>query len=219
MEGAENSCDMIHSLLGKGNSGAGSDLYFTVMMGKPLPVMTLLPRCRCFRLLTFTQFKRWYLQAAYSDCKRWNGLLWLQKLAFTFDNWSKDYRQQRRATNQATIAIPITCWFIGWWGNALFSKQSTCDQKIMFYFLISNNKFRFWRLTARPVPSLLRGFSLPSQTFDMTRPPANYFAYWCRLILMRFNRCGVLAHNCVNELNTLIKAIDWRWTVSVEFLS
>jgi aminopeptidase N len=203
---------MIHTLLGKEKFRAGSDLYFNRHDGQAVTCDDFVAAMQDASGVDLTQFKRWYSQAGTP----------IVTVTDTFDAETGIYRLTMKQDTPATpgqptklpLHIPIRVGLLDELGNALSATVDNVNSEDHVLHLISNEQvFEFAGLTARPVPSLLRGFSAPVKLrYDYA--PANL------LLLMSadsdgFNRWSAAQQLAVNELNTLIKqSIDGE-TLSV----
>ncbi len=197
---------MIHTLLGKEKFRAGSDLYFNRHDGQAVTCDDFVAAMQDASGVDLTQFKRWYSQAGTP----------IVTVTDTFDAETGTYRLTMKQDTPATpgqptklpLHIPIRVGLLDELGNALSATVDNVNSEDHVLHLISNEQvFECAGLKARPVPSLLRGFSAPVKLrYDYA--PADL------LLLMSadsdgFNRWSAAQQLAVNELNTLIKqAID-----------
>jgi len=193
---------MIHTLLGAEKFRAGSDLYFNRHDGQAVTCDDFVAAMQDASGVNLSQFKRWYSQAGtpivtVTDC---------------FDDVSGTYRLTMKQDTPATPAqptklplhIPIRVGLLDEQGNTLSASVNGTEAEDHVLHLVTNEQvFEFSGLTARPVPSLLRGFSAPVKLrYD--------YAPKDLLLLMSadsdgFNRWSAAQQLAVNELNALIK--------------
>ncbi|WP_392384008.1 aminopeptidase N [Marinomonas primoryensis] len=203
---------MIHTLLGKEKFRAGSDLYFNRHDGQAVTCDDFVAAMQEASGVDLTQFKRWYSQAGTP----------VVSVTDAFDKDAGIYRLTMKQDTPATpgqptklpLHIPIRIGLLDELGNALSATVNNVNSEDHVLHLISNEQvFEFAGLTARPVPSLLRGFSAPVKLrYDYA--PADL------LLLMSadsdgFNRWSAAQQLAVNELNTLIKQSIGGETLSV----
>ncbi|MFT2098656.1 aminopeptidase N [Marinomonas sp. 2405UD66-6] len=204
---------MIHTLLGAEKFRAGSDLYFERHDGQAVTCDDFVAAMQDASSVDLTQFKRWYSQAGTP----------VVTVTDEFDAASGTYRltmkQETPVTpNQPTklaLHIPVRVGLLDQNGNELSATLdgATADDHVL-HLTSSEQVFEFSGLTARPVPSLLRGFSAPVKLhYDYT--PADL------LLLMSsdsdgFNRWSSAQQLAVNELQALIEQAIAGETLSIE---
>jgi aminopeptidase N len=152
---------MIERIIGAKAFRAGMDLYFARHDGDAATIEDFL---RCFEeaaATDLTQFKLWYRQAGTPEVVG----------TFSYDKASKsatlDLSQVQRDTPGDTkkkpLHIPVKLALLGAAGEEMPLKLKSGDKLIdgVVHLTERRQTFEFTGLTARPVPSLLRGFSAP----------------------------------------------------------
>lgn len=193
---------MIHTLLGAEKFRAGSDLYFDRHDGQAVTCDDFVAAMQDASGVDLSQFKRWYSQAGTPTVL----------VTDSFDENTGTYRLTMKQDTPATpgqptklaVHIPVRVGLLDPQGVELTSRVQGVDAQEHVLHLTSNEQdFEFTGLTARPVPSLLRGFSAPVKLhYDYSTTDL--------LLLMSsdtdgFNRWSAAQQLAVGELNTLIK--------------
>jgi aminopeptidase N len=198
---------MIHTLLGAEKFRAGSDLYFERHDGQAVTCDDFLAAMQDASGFDLSQFKRWYSQAGTP----------IVTVTDAFDEDSGTYRLTMKQDTPATPAqptklplhIPVRVGLLDQQGNVLSTEVNGINAQDHVLHLTANEQvFEFSGLSsrqvsARPVPSLLRGFSAPVKLrYDYSTSDL--------LLLMStdsdgFNRWSAAQQLAVNELSVLIQ--------------
>ncbi|QKZ03690.1 aminopeptidase N [Pseudomonas eucalypticola] len=163
---------MIHTLLGAEGFRKGSDLYFERHDGQAVTCDDFVKAMEDANGVDLTQFKRWYSQA---------GTPRLQ-VTEAYDAAAKTYSLHFHQTCPATpdkveklpFVIPVALGLIDAHGNDLPLRLAGETEAVGTTRVISvteeDQTFVFEGIEAKPLPSLLRGFSAPVKlSFDYDR--------------------------------------------------
>ncbi len=194
---------MIHTLLGNEGFRKGSDLYFERHDGQAVTCDDFIKAMEDANGVDLTQFKRWYSQA---------GTPRLQ-VSESYDAAAKTYSLHFHQTCPATpdkaeklpFVIPVALGLIDAHGNdlplQLAGESAPGGTSRVLSVTEEDQTFTFHNIDAKPLPSLLRGFSAPVKlSFDYNRDQL--------MVLMQhdsdgFNRWDAgqrLAVQCLQEL-------------------
>jgi len=149
---------MIRTLLGPAGFRKGMDLYFARHDGQAVTCDDFVQAMEDATGEDLTQFRIWYSQAGTP----------LVASQGTYDAASKRFSLTLSQTTAATpgqpekspLLIPIRVALIGPEGNALALDSSGTTEKVL-ELKTASARFDFDNIPARPIPSLLRGFSAP----------------------------------------------------------
>ena len=159
---------MVHTLLGKKDFRAGSDLYFERHDGQAVTTDDFINAMQDASSRDLTQFKRWYSQAGTP----------LLKVTDAYDEDQQCYHLTVSQSCPATpgqphkqpLHIPLLLGLIDAQGNDIvlqesadYSQEKTADNaaSLLLDITQAEQTFTFNNISAKPVPSLLRGFSAP----------------------------------------------------------
>jgi aminopeptidase N len=192
---------MIHTLLGAEKFRTGSDLYFDRHDGQAVTCDDFVSAMQDASGVDLSQFKRWYSQAGTP----------IVKVTDSFDEATGTYRLTMKQDTPATPAqptklplhIPVRVGLLDEQGAALSAEvNGVVAEDHVLHLKSSEQEFEFSGLTAKPVPSLLRGFSAP------VKLRYDYSSKDLLLLLSAdsdgFNRWSASQQLAVNELTTLI---------------
>lgn len=192
---------MIHTLLGAEKFRAGSDLYFERHDGQAVTCDDFVAAMEDASGVDLSQFKRWYSQAGTP----------VVKVADSFDESTGTYRLTMQQDTPATpgqptklpLHIPVRVGLLDQQGNVLSAEiDGVKAEDHVLHLTSSEQEFVFKGLAAKPVPSLLRGFSAPVKL---------HYDYSTKDLLLLlssdsdgFNRWSASQQLAVNELTVLI---------------
>ena len=159
---------MVHTLLGKKDFRAGSDLYFERHDGQAVTTDDFINAMQDASSKDLTQFKRWYSQAGTP----------LLKVTDAYDEDQQCYHLTVSQSCPATpgqphkqpLHLPLLLGLIDAQGNDIvlqnsadYSQEKTADNaaSLLLNITQAEQTFTFNNISAKPVPSLLRGFSAP----------------------------------------------------------
>ncbi len=154
---------MQHTLLGPERFRRGIDLYFSRHDGQAVTCDDFVQAMQDASGVNLTQFKRWYSQAGTP----------VVTATATFDaahsTYSLDFTQRTPATpgqsSKLPLHIPIAIGLVGPDGCDIPLRQegdaAPCGGTRVLHLQQQSQSFRFVDVPAKPVPSLLRGFSAP----------------------------------------------------------
>ena len=154
---------MIHTLLGAETFRKGSDLYFARHDGQAVTCDDFVKAMEDASGVDLTQFKRWYTQAGTPRLE----------VSESYDAAANSYRLQFRQSCPATpgqaeklpFVIPVELALLDAEGRELPLQLVGEDQPIgtsrVLQVTQAEQAFTFLNLEAKPLPSLLRGFSAP----------------------------------------------------------
>ncbi len=154
---------MIHTLLGPQGFRKGMDLYFERHDGQAVTCDDFVAAMADASGVDLTQFKRWYRQAGTPELD----------VTGAYDGASKTYRLTVRQTVPPTpgqpvkepMHIPLVMGLLGPDGAdlplRLKGEESAAGTSRTLHVTETEQTFEFVDVPARPVPSLLRGFSAP----------------------------------------------------------
>ena len=154
---------MIHTLLGAETFRKGSDLYFARHDGQAVTCDDFVKAMEDASGVDLTQFKRWYTQAGTPRLE----------VSESYDAAANSYRLQLRQSCPATpgqaeklpFVIPVELALLDAEGRELplqlvGEDQPTGTSRVL-QVTQAEQAFTFLNLEAKPLPSLLRGFSAP----------------------------------------------------------
>ena len=154
---------MIHTLLGAETFRKGSDLYFARHDGQAVTCDDFVKAMEDASGVDLTQFKRWYTQAGTPRLE----------VSESYDAAANSYRLQFRQSCPATpgqaeklpFVIPVELALLDAEGRELplqlvGEDQPTGTSRVL-QVTQAEQAFTFLNLEAKPLPSLLRGFSAP----------------------------------------------------------
>ena len=181
---------MLHSLLGAGPFRRGSDLYFERHDGQAVTCDDFVQAMADASGRDLSQFRRWYSQV---------GTPHLQ----VSDSWDAErgsYYLRFRQSGPAPLHIPVQVGLLGRTGPLPLQLQgqqgavgAAADTSMVLELTRPEQSFCFTRLTQRPVPSLLRGFSAPVKLqFDYSQEQLAF--------IMRHDEDGFCRWNAARQL-------------------
>ncbi|EST16390.1 aminopeptidase N [Pseudomonas putida S610] len=154
---------MVRTLLGAEGFRQGSDLYFERHDGQAVTTDDFIKAMEDANGVDLTQFKRWYSQAgtprlevsdAYDEAARTYSLTFRQSCPLTPDKAEK-----------LPFVIPVELGLLDAQGNdlplQLAGESSAVGSTRVLSVTEAEQTFVFQGIQARPLPSLLRGFSAP----------------------------------------------------------
>ncbi len=154
---------MVRTLLGAEGFRQGSDLYFERHDGQAVTTDDFIKAMEDANGVDLTQFKRWYSQAgtprlevsdAYDEAARTYSLTFRQSCPPTLDKAEK-----------LPFVIPVELGLLDAQGNdlplQLAGESSAVGSTRVLSVTEAEQTFVFQGIEARPLPSLLRGFSAP----------------------------------------------------------
>ncbi|MWV18161.1 aminopeptidase N [Pseudomonas sp. L-22-4S-12] len=154
---------MIHTLLGAETFRKGSDLYFARHDGQAVTCDDFVQAMEDASGVDLSQFKRWYTQAGTPRLE----------VSESYDAAANSYRLQFRQSCPATpgqhdkqpFVIPVELALLNAEGRELPLQLVGEDQPVgrsrVLQVTQAEQAFTFVNLEAKPLPSLLRGFSAP----------------------------------------------------------
>ncbi|WJN57940.1 aminopeptidase N [Pseudomonas sp. SO81] len=154
---------MIHTLLGAETFRKGSDLYFARHDGQAVTCDDFVKAMEDASGVDLTQFKRWYTQAGTPRLE----------VSESYDAAANTYRLQLRQSCPATpgqseklpFVIPLELALLDAQGRELPLQLVGEDKPVgrtrVLQVTQAEQAFTFVNLEAKPLPSLLRGFSAP----------------------------------------------------------
>ncbi len=154
---------MIHTLLGAETFRKGSDLYFARHDGQAVTCDDFVKAMEDASGVDLTQFKRWYTQAGTPRLE----------VSESYDAAANSYRLQFRQSCPATpgqaeklpFVIPVELALLDAEGRELPLQLVGEDKPVgrtrVLQVTQAEQAFTFLNLEAKPLPSLLRGFSAP----------------------------------------------------------
>ncbi len=154
---------MIHTLLGAEGFRKGSDLYFDRHDGQAVTCDDFIKAMEDANGVDLTQFKRWYSQAGTPR------LAVSERYDATAQTYSLTFRQSCPATpdkvEKLPFVIPVALGLLDASGAEIALQLSGEAQAAGTTRVLSvteaEQTFTFVGITAKPLPSLLRGFSAP----------------------------------------------------------
>jgi aminopeptidase N len=142
---------MQRNLLGSENFRKGTDLYFDRFDGQAVTCDGFVQCMEDAGNIDLSQFKKWYSQAGtphlHADFN-YDASQKIVRIAFT-QNTPPTPGQDKKLP----LHIPVSF--------ALFSPNGDCTHETVLHVTQDKQEFVFENMTARPVPSILRGFSAP----------------------------------------------------------
>lgn len=155
---------MIHTLVGKKGFRKGCDLYFERFDGQAVTTDDFVACMEEANAIDLRQFRRWYTQAGTPR------LLVTDHYDASAQTYSLEIKQLCNPTPQQPVKepffLPFKMALLDAQGQALPLKLKHSDDSPLatektFVIDEANNRFDFVNVDARPIPSLLRGFSAP----------------------------------------------------------
>ncbi len=193
---------MVHTLLGPEKFRAGSDLYFDRHDGQAVTCDDFIAAMQDASGVDLTVFKRWYSQSGTPNVT----------VTDAFDSATGSYRltmkQETPVTqnqpNPLPLHIPVRVGLLDASGQAISANlHDESSEDHVLHLNTEEQVFEFTGLNAKPIPSLLRGFSAPVKLhYDYSTADL--------LLLMSsdtdgFNRWSAAQQLAVNELTLLIE--------------
>ncbi|MDF9618855.1 aminopeptidase N [Pseudomonas entomophila] len=154
---------MVHTLLGAEGFRKGSDLYFERHDGQAVTTDDFIKAMEDANGVDLTQFKRWYSQAGTPRLEV------SEQFDAAAQTYSLTFRQSCPATpdkvEKLPFVIPVALGLLDARGNDLPLRMAGEAQAVGTSRVLSvteaEQTFTFEGITAKPLPSLLRGFSAP----------------------------------------------------------
>ncbi|MCL6414726.1 aminopeptidase N [Aestuariirhabdus sp. Z084] len=188
---------MIHRLLGRDRFRKGSDLYFERHDGEAATVENFVAAMEEAGDIDLNQFRRWYQQAGTPELN----------VTDEFDSSQGLYTLQVTQSCRATpgqseklpLHIPLAVGLINAEGDDLLPEGTR-----MLELVEQTQSFSFEGLSAKPVPSLLRGFSAPIKLhYDYSD---QQLAFLMANDSDGFNRWDACQQLCVRVLQRMVSA-------------
>ena len=162
-------CRMIHTILGEAGFRRGMDLYFDRHDGQAATVEDFIKSFEDANKVDLSQFMLWYSQAGTPELVA----------SFDYDETKNTAKLTLEQVMQPTpgqtskkpMHIPVRVGLVDGSGNdiKLVSKSGEAIMGGVVHLKKRREVFEFKNVTARPRPSLLRGFSAPvNLTLDMS---------------------------------------------------
>ncbi|MCG8294061.1 aminopeptidase N [Pseudomonas entomophila] len=154
---------MVHTLLGAEGFRKGSDLYFERHDGQAVTTDDFIKAMEDANGVDLTQFKRWYSQAGTPRLEV------SEQFDAAAQTYSLTFRQSCPATpdkvEKLPFVIPVALGLLDAQGNdlplRLVGEAQAVGTSRVLSVTEAEQTFTFEGITAKPLPSLLRGFSAP----------------------------------------------------------
>ncbi|MDD7805140.1 MAG: aminopeptidase N [Endozoicomonas sp. (ex Botrylloides leachii)] len=192
---------MIHTLLGAENFRKGSDLYFDRHDGQAVTCEDFIKAMEDASGYDLTQFRRWYDQAGTP----------VLNVTDHFDLTSSQYELTIEQncpptpdqTTKEPFHIPVRLSLLDQTGQPL-SLNPQNETEIILELKKAKETFIFEGIAAKPLPSILRGFSAPVHlNYDYSRED---MVFLMQHDTDSFNRWDAMQRLFMNEVNGLVES-------------